>query len=266
MSPPRRTPPALVACRCHPPSPSPCRSIVHRLLASRCRLPVPCAATSPPTSSLRPPPPPVLFSCSLRCPLPALATANRHCRPTAPILALLCPPPALLLVVARLPPAPIIFIGAHKGRGGDATGMLLVPKIRLTKACSTMMACHLRPCGGGRRCWPLSSPLAPTSFLSLLMRQLLSPSTLPPSSARRLQRLVCRLQLLAPHDLSSSSSTCSICCHRARSHHSHAAPFSSAFPSHSLVPAPLVHWRIHLSLCCDLLLWWHLSSARLSPL
>ena len=127
----------------------------------------------PPTSSLRPPPPPALFSCSLRRPLPALATANRRCRPTAPILTLLRPPPALLLVVSRPLPAPIVVVGAREGRGGDAAGALLVPKIGSTKARSTTMACRLRPRprGGGRWRRPSSSPLAPTSFSSSSTRR-----------------------------------------------------------------------------------------------
>ena len=72
----------------------------------------------PPTSSLCPPPPPTLFSPSSRCPPPALATANRRCRPTAPILALLCPPPALLLFISRPLPSRIVVVGAREGRGG----------------------------------------------------------------------------------------------------------------------------------------------------
>ena len=63
-------------------------------------------------------PPPAIFSYSLRCPPPALATANHRCQPTAPILVLLCPPPALLLLVARPLSAPIIIVGACKGRRG----------------------------------------------------------------------------------------------------------------------------------------------------
>jgi hypothetical protein len=108
-------------------------------------------AQQPPTSSLRPPLPPALFSRSTRHPTPALATANRRCRPTTPILAQLHPPPALLLVISRPLPAPIVVVGAHEGRGGDAAGVLLVPKIGSTKARSTTMACRLCPRlhGGG---------------------------------------------------------------------------------------------------------------------
>ena len=110
---------------CHPLSslaivvrPPPCCCIIRRLLASRRRLPAPSAATLLRTLSLRLPPPPAIFSRSSRRPLPALATANHRCRPTAPILELLCPPPALLHVVARLLSAPIVVVGAREGRGG----------------------------------------------------------------------------------------------------------------------------------------------------
>ena len=96
--------PALVPCHCRPP---PLRVVAPSAACSPCvvgRRP-PSATTLPLTSSLRPPPPPALSCCSLRHPPTALAAANRHCRPTTPVLAHLCPPPALLLVVARpLPP------------------------------------------------------------------------------------------------------------------------------------------------------------------
>ena len=133
------------------------------------------------TSSLHPPPPLALFSRSPHRPPPNLATANCRCRPTALILALLCLPPALLLVVARPLPAPIVVVGARKGRGGDAAGLLLVPKIGSTKACSTTMTCRLcpLPCGGGRWHLLLSSPLAPTLFSLSSTRQRLSPSPPP---------------------------------------------------------------------------------------
>jgi hypothetical protein len=75
-------------------------------------------AQQPTTSSLRPPPPAALFSCSPRRHPPDLATANRRCRLTAPILAFLCLPPAVLLAVARLLPASIVAVRARKGRGG----------------------------------------------------------------------------------------------------------------------------------------------------
>ena len=68
---------------------------------------LPSATTLPPTSSLRPPPPPALSCRSPRRPPTALAAANCRCRPTTSVLAHLCPPPALLLVVARPLPAPI---------------------------------------------------------------------------------------------------------------------------------------------------------------
>ncbi len=119
-------------------------------------------AQQPPTSSLCPPLLPALFSRSPRRPPPALATANRRCRPTAPILAQLHPPPALLLVISRPLPAPIVVVGAHEGRGGDAAGALLVPKIGSKKAHLTTMACRLCPRshggGGGVGCHRRPSP------------------------------------------------------------------------------------------------------------
>jgi len=60
--------------------------------------------------------------------------------------------------------------------------------------------------GGGRRRRPSSLPLAPALFSSSSTRRQLSPSALP-SLVLRLQQSVCRLQLLAPHNLSFSSST-----------------------------------------------------------
>ena len=64
------------------------------------------------------------------------------------MLEILCPPPALLLVVAH--PLPVVVVGAREGRRVDAAGALLVPKIRPTKARSMTMACRLcpRPRGG----------------------------------------------------------------------------------------------------------------------
>ena len=88
--------------------PHPCRIIVRRLLASRCRPPppLPRATTSPPKSSPPPPPRPL----SSRRPPPALAAAqNAVVDPTdrslrVPRAILVCPKPAILLVASPVPP------------------------------------------------------------------------------------------------------------------------------------------------------------------
>ena len=104
-------------------------------------------AQQPLTSSLRPPPPPALFSRSSRRPPPALTTANQRCRPTAPILALLRPLPAHLLLVARQLSASIVVVGAREGKGGmpPARSLFRRSDQRKRRCRSTTIACRLRP-------------------------------------------------------------------------------------------------------------------------
>ena len=162
-----------------------------RLVACRCRPPPQCCsivriATNIITASSCSPP---LFTRSSRHPQPTLATANRRCcRPTALILALLHPPLALLLVVARSLPAPIVVVGARKGRGVDAAGALLVPKIGPTKARLAAMACRLclRPAGRAAVSAVVFAPCPDVVFVVANEAMIVTVRP-PPSLALRLQ-------------------------------------------------------------------------------
>ncbi len=116
-TPPRHLMPTLFTCCCRPPPP-PCSSTVRRLIAS-CRLPPPpqrnniaadivSVSSSSPSSLLSLVAPSTDRSCRHQLPL-----LTNHSGPCA-----FCPPPALLLVVARPLPPPIRAVIRHAADAG----------------------------------------------------------------------------------------------------------------------------------------------------
>ena len=139
-------------------------------------------AQQPPTSSLRPPPPPALFSCSSHRPPPALATANRHCRLTAPIH---CSDPRASSSAACSPTRHLTSAACSnhccrglRREGGGCRRRAPCSKDRIGESPfdDDGIPSSSASARGGRWRRPSSSPLTPTSFSSSSTRRRPSPS------------------------------------------------------------------------------------------